>query len=440
MENASVDAIKHPQTIDKYELLSVLRHGVSSTVYKAHDSFEKRDVAIKVFHLRQFSSDFVRVEAEKLFMRQASSASKLNHPYIAAIYDAKISQQQAYIVSEFVQGMPITEFVQEKKLLPIDKVVQLVYKCCTALSYANERGLFHGEIKLGNIMLSGENEIKIVGFGLMDFVASQQVDANSMESLIYTLPNKLQEDNQEQGDIYALGMVMYQLLTGKLPYEAKDIASLLKKIESTSPTDVRSLKPEMPEAIANVVNMAVEKDHALRYLSWKDFSRDLANSEQSVADNNRQIADSAKINLLRELTFFDEFSDLELWEVLAISQWAQFSAGKTLVKEGEFGGSFYILAKGKVNVLKKDKKLSAISKGSCFGEMAYIDKKNALRQASILSISSVMLIKINAHLLEKASVQLQLAFNRAFLKVLARRLADSNAELVGDFVIQDQFD
>lgn len=428
-------ATENLKTIGKYELVTELGRGSSSVVYYAHDPFADRYVAIKVLNPSGFSNESDQKKAVKHFLTEASIAGKLSHPHIVGILDAQIDDKQAYIVMELVDGSSLEEFTEPERLLPIEKVMQMMYKCCAALDFAYQQGVIHRDIKPANILLSKEGEVKITDFGAALLLNMDQTQVSNVGSPAYMSPEQVREaEISHQTDIYSLGVVMYKLLTGRFPHQADNTFTLMHKIVNEDPVNIRVLRPDIPESIAKLVHSAIEKDTALRYFLWKDFLHDLAASEQSIGAKDKQVTDSEKINSLKGLDFFKGFSDVELWEVLAISQWGKFPAGKTLVKEGEFGSSFFLLVKGQVNVLKNGKKLTSISKGSCFGEMAYIDKENATRIASILSISPVTLMKISSSALENASDNLQLRFNRAFMKILVRRLASSNAELTGDFI------
>lgn len=423
-----------PATIGKYACISELASAANSVTYLARDTFMNRVVVIKLFNTKTYPNDVERDKSILLFTADTSIAGKLNHPHIANIYDAQMHGKQAYLVTENIAGSSLDHFVESQTLLSIEKVMQIMYKCCLALDFAQTHGLLHRMIRPVNIVLTDEEEVKIYDFGAAYVLKSDESIQAEVDSLAYVAPEQIREEPaSHQSDIYALGIVMYRLLTGRFPYEAGNTFTLSQKILDESPTDIREIRPEIPEKVAALVHTAIEKDKALRFLQWKDFARELAICEQTIAEKTKKITDSAKMNSLKTMSFFDGFSELELWEVLNISQWANFPAGKTLVKEGEFGKSFFLLVKGQVNVLKGGKKLTSISKGSCFGEMAYIDQDKALRTASIFSISTVTLMKINSIALEKASDNLQLRFNRAFLKILVNRLADANAEMVGDF-------
>jgi serine/threonine protein kinase len=246
----------------------------------------------------------------------------------------------------------------------------------------------------------------------------------------YMSPEQVREEQlTHQTDIYSLGVVLYRLLTGHLPYDADSAYGLIHKIMNEAPHDVRALRSEISSGLAHIVHKAMEKNLAARYLQWADFAADLAACVSPARVSEKVVTDSEKFNSLRALAFFEEFSEVELWEVLRVSEWRKLPAGKVLVKEGDIGNSFFIIANGEVCVTKLQKLLSTLRKGDCFGEMAYIEQAKSRRSATITSATEVMLIKIGADPLTQASDNLQLKFNRTFLKILVRRLASSNAEL-----------
>ncbi len=177
------------------------------------------------------------------------------------------------------------------------------------------------------------------------------------------------------------------------------------------------------------MHKAIEKDTKKRYSKWADFGADLASCAMPSEKKATSITDSEKFNTLKDFPFFADFNEVELWEVLHISEWGKVPTNSVLVKEGDVGNAFYLITEGEVYVTKMDKWLTELKKGDCFGEMAYIDQANSRRSATIVSAMPVTFIKIDANALEKASDNLQLKFNRAFLKILVKRLAFTNKEL-----------
>lgn len=421
---------KIPASIGKYMIKGELGRGATSIVYKGQDPFANRDLAIKVFNPDGFTDAEQRKKFNKLFIKEAAIAGKLNHPHIVSIYDAVIEGNESYIAMEIVTGEALDTYAVADKLLPINTVIEMMFKCCGALDFAARQGIIHRDIKPANIMLTKEGEIKITDFGAALMLNIDQTQMGGVGSPAYMSPEQISEGTlTHQTDIYSLGVVMFKMLTGRLPYEADSTYALMQKIVTEPPIDIRHLNAGLPETLCKIVHRAIEKEVEKRYVKWSEFADDLAAFVSPKTKNNQEMQDSEKFNMLKSLPFFSEFTDVEIWEVMRISQWAKFPTGKILMKEGDVGSSFYMLTEGEVYVTKMGKMLTLLNKGDCFGEMAYIDKEQSKRSASIVSGTPVTLIKIKSTALAEASDNLQLKFNRMFLKTLVKRLALANAEL-----------
>ncbi|MCX7626995.1 MAG: serine/threonine-protein kinase [Methylophilaceae bacterium] len=419
-----------PLYIAKYAVFDELGRGATSVVYRGRDPFTNRDVAIKVFNPDGFASEAQRSKFEKLFITEAALVGKLNHPHIVNIFDASVEGSQRYIVMELVNGKALDEYADPDTLLPIPQVVQIIFKCCTALDFACRQGIIHRDIKPANILLCDNGEIKITDFGAALMTDMEKTQLVGVGSPAYMSPEQVREEPLTfQSDIYSLGVVLYRLLTGHLPYEADNAYALVHKIVHEAPRDVRQLRPEVSPELARIVHKAMEKSLSARYQHWADFASDLASCVSPATVSEKVVSDSEKFNTLKKLAFFKEFTDVELWEVLRVSDWRRLPAGKVLVKEGDIGNSFFIIADGEVTVTKMKKLLNRLKTGDCFGEMAYIEQTKSMRTATITAATDVMLIKIKADALMQASDNLQLKFNRAFLKILVQRLSMASTEL-----------
>ena len=419
-----------PKNIGKYYVREELGRGANSVVYRGYDPFANRDVAIKVFNPTGFSNDEQRKKFSKLFMTEAAMVGKLNHPHIVNIYDGVVDGEMDYIVMELVEGKALDEHAEVDKLLPIPTVMQLMFKCSSALDYACQQGVIHRDIKPANIMYTPEGEIKIADFGASLIVNMEQTQLAGVGSPAYMSPEQVREDAlTHQTDIYSLGVVMYKLLTGRFPFDAENTYALINKILNEPPLDILDMRPEIPPALATIVHRAMEKDTRRRYSQWSELTADLAACVMQSEPVTISIEDSEKYNTLKALAFFADFDDVELWEVLRISQWEKHAKGKVLMQEGDAGNFFLVLAEGSVLVTKTNKMLTTLKKGDCFGEMAYIDQSSAQRSATVTASTPVTVVNIQASALEQASNNLRLKFNSTFLKILVKRLAFANTRL-----------
>jgi len=427
----AVSAPDNMDQIGKYEVKRTLGAGATSTVYLCHDPFANRDVAVKVVHEERLKGGGAAARLyKKLLVTEASLAGKLQHPHVVQIYDAVVAPKMSYIVMEYVPGGTLEPFCDKDKLLPINDIVEIAFKCTRALGFANKMGITHRDIKPANILLAGSTDIKVSDFGAALMASSDQTQVSGVGSPAYMSPQQIKEHPLDhQTDIYSLGVVMYQLLTGALPFNASNNFSMIYQITSVEPPPPSSLRDGIPSSVDRIVKRAMEKELQLRYQTWEEFSLDLVEAFQTAQRGGQQVAESEKFNTLREMPFFSEFSDAELWEVLRISQWENLSAGTTIIEDGTQGDFFCILASGEVKVTKKKKLLNILRSGECFGEMAYLSQNGKGRTADVSSMSHARIIKIRARDLERASDTCRHRFDRAFMAILAERLTLANTRL-----------
>ncbi|WP_321527633.1 serine/threonine-protein kinase [Sedimenticola selenatireducens] len=423
-ENPAIDDLTRT-TIGKFQIRKLLGRGATASVYLAQDPFSNNEVAIKIAHQNIFSEPVNGARFKKMFINEASLAGKLRHPYIVKVFDAGTERDMHYIVMEYVDGHTLKRHTQLENLLPIDDVVEIIFKCCNALEYAFVNGLIHRDIKPANLLTTGGTDIKVTDFGtalLADSDLTQVVDAVGTPS--YMSPEQIMgRELSQQADIYSLGVVMYQLLSGKLPFTAENQYDLIQKISNRPPTPLKDVRRDIPGEIVRIVDRCIRKKAADRYDSWADLACDLATvHEQLELTTSIDVSDTRKFNILKTLAFFHDFTDVELWEVLRISKWRRFRGAKTLIDEGKIGGSIFILAAGDARIMKNDAFLGLIETGQCFGEMAYIHGMKKPRSASVVSNSPVTVIKIRTEALQQASIQLQTKFNRVLMRTLADRL------------------
>jgi serine/threonine protein kinase len=420
------------QSIGKYEIQAKLGEGASSEVYLCRDSFNDRRVAVKVVYAERMKDANSVKLARKLFITEASLANKLQHPHIAQIYDAVDGESMSYIVMEYVDGGTLEPFCAQENLLAIDKVVEIIFKCTRALDFANRLGITHRDIKPANILLAGDTDIKISDFGAALLTSGEQTQVSGIGSPAYMSPQQIKEHPlNHQTDIYSLGVVMYQLLTGHLPFQASNNFSMMYQITNVEPPLPSSFRREIPLSLDKVVRKAMQKDLERRYQNWGEFSFDLAEAFRSeqLSNRNQEVADSEKFNTLRAMPFFNEFSDAELWEVLRISSWENLPADTVVMQEGDPGDFFCLLASGEVKVTKRKKLLNLLTPGECFGEMSYLSRTSNERNADVTTMHDSRVIKIKSADLDKASDACRNRFDRAFMGILVERLSLANTRL-----------
>jgi eukaryotic-like serine/threonine-protein kinase len=422
------------EEIGKYKVIRELGKGATSAVYLAKDPFKDNLVAIKL--VKSGDESKLSRRYQKLFIAESALAGKLHHPHIVAIYDAVIEKNQSYMVMEYVDGETLEKYCKLDKLMAYQRTVQIIFKCCLALDYAFREGVIHRDIKPANIMLAKGDEVRISDFGLALNVGYRESDSTQISGVgspAYMSPEQVKgHPLNQQTDLYSLGVVLYQLLTGRLPYRAKNSAGLIYKIINQDPLPPSTIRPDVPKQLDLIVMKALAKDLYNRYRSGGEFGQDLSNVIFQIKDDEveRIKQDSEKFGILRDLDFFRFFEDIDLWEVLRITNWEVLMPDEVLINEDEEATWFGVLAKGQVKVTKGGREITTLGSGQCIGEMAYLNTAEQVRSATVISMTEATLIKVNNAALAISSEECQACFNKAFLQILVERLAETNRMLI----------
>jgi len=424
---------KQPEMIGKYRVIRELGRGATSAVYLAEDSFNSRNVAIKLMFPEMLKDKEDGALYKSMFLNEASLAGKIIHPHIVTIFDAVVEDEVSYIVMEYVEGGTLEKYCKPDNRLENQVVAEIIFKCVRALAFANMEGLIHRDIKPGNILHRHGSDIKVADFGAALSKVSDRTQVAAVGSPLYMAPEIITGAKATvQSDIYALGMVMYMLLAGRPPFEASNAASLAYQIVNHEPEPPSRYREGITAAIEDIVKQAMAKEVSHRYASWEAFGKDLAalwQGEQTPQQTKGEVSDTEQFSFLKTLAFFRGFPENELWEVLKISKWRSFVAGMVLIKEGDVGDSFFILASGSVKVMRGKRLLNVLGSGDCFGEMSYLAKRDGPRSATISTATDCVVMKVRAQDLSSASYNCRLLFDRKFLETLVERLETANQQL-----------
>ena len=277
---------------DRYALGDRLGSGGMSTVYRATDRVLERTVAVKI--LAEHLSDDDKFVAR--FRREALAVAKLIHPNIVQVYDTGVDRDRHYIVMEYVEGKSVAQLLQTRGRLGPDAGVEIGIQACAGLEYAHRQGIIHRDVKPGNLMViggpaggrrrdasshdppTGEMTTKLTDFGIAR--ASAQSRLTQVGSVVgtaaYLAPEQARgEEATPAADVYALGVVLYQLLTARLPWEGSTLAELATRRENESPLPPSSYDPDVPETLSTAVLRSLEGDASMRYSSARELSRAL---------------------------------------------------------------------------------------------------------------------------------------------------------------------
>ncbi len=423
-----MDLKQIPETVGRYEITRELGRGGMGVVYLAHDPFIDRQVAIKTILATLADDPSNNGHHQRLFFNEARAVGKLTHPHIVSVYDAMWEDEMCYLIMEYVEGATLKEYCSEKALLPLDKVIRFIFQSAKALGYAHQSGVVHRDIKPSNIMVSSDGSIKISDFGIaqVDGFADISASGSLTGSVHYTSPEQIRNElPTPQADLFSLGVVMYELVTGKKPFQAENEYATFFKITNESPEPLTKFRQEVPEALERVVMQALEKDPAKRYQTGEQLASELSASFDNLRFLDEEINSQEKLNALKKLRFYKDFTSSELIEVLQTTQWLKYDAAETVITEGDIEDSFYIIVVGEVTVSKQGKQLAVLKQGDCFGEMAYLG--TTMRTATIETLKDTILMKINASIIERMSIKTQLRFYKVFSHTLIQRLSRTSA-------------
>jgi len=298
-------------------------------VYEGNDPYLQREVAIKVI-----LSDGSDKGSLRAFFTETRAAGMLQHPHIVSVYDAGIEDDMSYIVMEYINGKTLQQHTKGDQLLPVEKVIDIIFKCCKGLDYAHRQGVIHCDIKPSNIMVDDDDVAKIMDFSIarLDSKHDQTQRVGIIGSPNYMSPEQVQElDVTPASDLYSLGAVMYELLTGFPPFTADNLHSLIYQIVHEPPVSLGEKRPDLPEAVVNVVDKALIKDPQKRYQSGQEFANSLSRLFDKLRYIDRQIQGIEQLDLLRTLDFFEEFSEEEIDEVMQAATWVRFETSHTIL-------------------------------------------------------------------------------------------------------------
>ena len=276
--------------LGRYEIIEELGRGEMGIVYKAHDPLLDRFVAIKAINLQGLNKD-ERAEYATRFYQEAKAAGRLNHPNIFTIYDLGQSGDVAYIAMELMEEPDLQSIVASNQRLPIDDAVDIAFQVAIALAYANQHGVVvHRDIKPSNIMVLRDKHVKIADFGIakMDSSLLRTQTGLIVGTPLYMSPEQFMGQTVDsRSDIFSLGIVLYQLLTGQLPFNGESANSIMYQIVNEEPPKPSSLNPETPEMLDAIVSKCLAKKPEDRYQNASDLASDLHSCRSQLPQSTK---------------------------------------------------------------------------------------------------------------------------------------------------------
>lgn len=421
--------------IGRYEIEAKIGEGAFGVVYKARDPVLDRAVAIKVPSLTLSDDELAELIME--FYREARIGAQFRHSNIVTVYDLGVNEQSEnikmhYLVMEYVAGVELKEYLKQADQLEYREVLQIMFECCKALDYIHFHKIVHRDIKLGNIMYNPNySMVKLMDFGIADQMTHKA--SKGVGTLLYMSPEHFQEGQQltAKTDIFALGAVMYQLITKKPPFRGRDMESIIAAIKNSDPTPLQHFRPDAPQELNDIINKALAKNPEDRFKSALDFATAIqrlldslfseANADTSSSDQSQKVTQNEDYVFLRDNSWFKDFSPSLIEELVKVGSVETYQANELIVTEGEIADSFYTIISGSADVVKRSDVIAKMNAGDSFGELGHITE-NTRRTASIRTLEPTKVLNVNFNTLESMSAENQAMLYKGFFKATMERL------------------
>ncbi|HIJ78996.1 MAG: serine/threonine-protein kinase [Desulfobulbaceae bacterium] len=436
-----------PKTIGRYQVLGKIGQGAMGEVYLAQDKLIHRKVAIKCMRLDRNKKGAARKKAMESFFHEARIVGNLNHSHITAVYDMGIEEQSPFIVMEFIDGKNIKELIRDKTPFPLQEKISLIAMVARALHYAHQRGVLHRDIKPANIMILNKNRLpKITDFGIasvMDISSFGQREETVDETglipgtPLYMSPEQIEGERLDRrSDIFSLGVLAYEWLSGQKPFQGKDLDARLQAVLNNKPKPLTEAAG-LDEKLNSIIMRTLVKNRGKRFQTAEELGDTLelylnALEAQKEGKKSTFSFDKEKIvdRLRQKYIFFADFSNEELFEIFRLSTKEQFAKGERIIREGSSGTKMYMIIAGSVIIMTetngKRVEIETLGEGSCVGEMSMIDRMP--RSASVVALKDTVVLALNETVLRHTNPKLCLKLYRNLATTLSERLRVSETK------------
>lgn len=431
-EEAITELLKEPTgppTIGRYEILGTLGRGNMGHVYRARDPMIGRMVALKT---RRFDLVYEQKDLRYVigrFFEEARIAGNLIHPHIVTIFDVGQDGDYCYIAMELLEGATLAAHNKEGNLLPHNRVVDLIRQICHTLDFAHSHGVIHRDIKPANLMFTLDQAIKVTDFG----IATMAHPEKTSEPQVLGTPSYMSPEQTKglkltnQTDFFSLGIVLFELLCGRRPFQGRTLYELLDNIRYASTPSILKLVPDLPHGIDDVLQRALEKEPEARYQTGMELAEDLNRAMQGKRISEGDDKASKKVDLIKSVEFFRNFSRKEIETIILHGTFIRYDRSQVILRDGDIDSTFFVLLSGRVRVIKNKCRIADLTQGQCFGEMGAFTRQP--RSAHVVAKEPCIVLKLDLRIVEREDPDLKLKFYKIFIETLADRLNTATGQL-----------
>ena len=417
------------QLIGHYRLLGKLGEGSMGTVYLAEDTRLSRQVALKFIHSAQLKEKDAKIRLK----REARAAAAIDHPNVAPVYEVGEVEAQPFIAMAYVPGQNLAERILNGPL-EIREALNIACQISEGLQAAHKQGVIHRDLCPGNVIRNHDGRVRIIDFGIARLADLSQLTEPgiSLGTAHYVSPEQMKGDVVDhRTDIWSLGVILYELLTGKRPFEGAHREAIYYAIALKNPVSMSALGTVVPAELERIVLKCLEKERTRRYpdaaalindlsslqpklkenkdgapspnLPIANFNRPrqesvLARNEEPVSPGNprrpfRRLVRSERTMLLKSVGLLQDISAEDLSYFAGIAEEVEVAAGSLIFQEGDYGDCLYIILGGSVRIHRGARELAILARLESFGEMAILDGSS--RSASATASEDTTMIKID---------------------------------------------
>jgi serine/threonine-protein kinase len=437
--------------LGRYRIEGELGQGQAGVVYRALDTAIERIVAIKCLRTETPSLEPERANAGLgVHFEEAKVIGHLNHPHITAVFDMGNAGNVPYIVMEYVQGETLKARLTQTQTDPasVPQILSFIVMVARALHYVHQRGILHGDIKPANLFVTPQGTPKIMDFGVARRSQASRPASWSLAGVKhvwgtpgYVAPEQLVANEIDaRADVFSLGVVAYEWLAGRRPFQGDTDEAILKAMLRGRPTSLSELG-DFDSELATAIELALSSDPTKRFDSADAMADGLEIClerwfKQSPKRNQPDSANGDQVisfpRLKSRNILFADFSEADLANVMQMSRRETYQAGDTILQEGAGGSTMYLLVRGRVSVRKasgaQQVEIKQISSGECFGEMAVIS--HLPRSATVVAVQRTEVIAISGVVLRSANQVLCLKLYRNIAALLADRVRQRDEQVV----------
>jgi len=345
--------------IGRYKILDTLGQGAMATVYKAHDPSIGRTLAIKVLRAERC----VDKEYRTRFLREARAVGTLSHPNIVTIFDTGEIENSPYMVMELLDGKPLDIVIKEQKRLELTTVLKIGHQLALALDLAHDKGIIHRDVKPSNILILNDGvTIKLTDFGIARMETAGMTQQTQVGEVLgtpqYMSPEQvLGKRVDARSDLFSVGVLLYQLLTGEKPFQANTLATLLHQIATKNPIPINKLAPELPSTLKQTVEKLLNKQPERRFQSGKALARSLQTLLDDINNDNDILDKSITITMPLRIKWILTMTMVVAFTMLLCGSFLYKAQQKTIINQAfNYGGSLvkFIAVESAESVLSED--------------------------------------------------------------------------------------